>query len=137
MQIKPEYTNISIKKNNLIYPELSYKIIGSAFKIYNKLGWGHKESIYQKSLALELNNLGLKFEKEKFVQTKYDGQEVGREFLDFIVENKIILELKVMPKLGYIHINQVVSYLKSTDLQLAILIYFLKDGVRYRRIINN
>ncbi len=124
-------------ESKLIYPGLSYKIIGAAFKVYNELGWGHKESIYQKALALELSSSGLKFEKEKFVSLQYNNSEVGREFLDFIIDGKVVVELKVVPKFGYVHINQVVAYLKSTDLKLAILIYFLKNGVRYRRIVNN
>lgn len=121
----------------LIHPELSYKIIGATFKIYNNLGWGHKEITYQRALAVEFNNLGLKFEREKFVSIEYDNRKIGREFLDFVVDGKIIVELKVIPKFGYIHINQVVSYLKNTGLSLAILVYFTKDGVRYRRIVRS
>lgn len=121
----------------LIHPELSYKIMGATFKIYNNLGWGHKEITYQRALALELDNLGLKFEREKFVSIEYDDRKIGREFLDFVVDGKVVVELKVTPKFGYVHINQVVSYLKNSDLQLAILIYFTKDGVRYRRILNS
>ena len=126
-----------IKRNDLIEPELSYKILGAAFKTYNNIGWGHKEIIYQRAFAEELNKLGIRYEKEKFIRLEYNGVKLGREFLDFVVENKIVVELKVMPQMGYVHINQVVSYLKSTNLELAILIYFLKDGVRHRRIINN
>lgn len=123
-------------ENKVIYPELSYKIIGAAFKIYNALGWGHREKIYQRALATALEEIGLKFEREKYIKLKYNDKIIGTEFLDFIVENKVVVELKVMPQLGYIHINQVLSYLKSSGLKLAILIYFLKSGVRYRRIIN-
>lgn len=121
----------------LIYPELSYKIIGAAFRVFNKLGWGHKESTYQKALALEFGDQKIKFDREKYLEVRYDNRMIGREFIDFIVENKIIVETKVAPKLGYIHINQVVSYLKNANLQLAILIYFNKTGVKYRRIINS
>ena len=117
----------------LIYPELSYKIIGAAFKVNNNLDWGHKEITYQGALALEFDNLGLKFEREKFVNIRYDDCSIGREFLDFVVDGKIVVELKVTPKFGY----EVVSYLKNSNLQLAILIYFTKEGVCYRRILNS
>ncbi|MBI2591395.1 MAG: GxxExxY protein [Candidatus Brennerbacteria bacterium] len=137
MRIKREYTNASVKKTDLFYPELSFKLIGAAFDVYNKLGWGYQENIYQKAYALTLNDLGIKFEKEKFVAITFNNKNIGRVFLDFVVENTIVVEMKIMPKLGYIHINQVVSYLKNVNLKLAILIYFLKDGVRYRRIINS
>src|SRR3989344_6381045 len=131
MRIKPEYPNI-LKRQDLVYPKLSYEIVGAAFKVYNQLGWGHKESIYQKSFENELKKSGIKFEREKLVSVKYNNQEVGRGFLDFVVDGRIVVEFKVMPKFGYIHINQVVGYLKSINLPLAILIYFLKDGVKYR-----
>lgn len=120
----------------LIYPELSYSILGAAFKVYNQFGWGHKESTYQKAFALTLDSVGLKFEREKYIALKFDNKNIGREFLDFVIENKIVVELKVTPKLGYVHINQVVSYLKNANLPLAILLYFTKDGIKFRRIVN-
>jgi GxxExxY protein len=127
-----------IRKKDLLYPELSYQIIGLAFGVYNEIGWGHKEKIYQDAFAVALSDLGLKFEREKLVKVKYKGKDIGKEFLDFVVDGKIIVELKVRPRFGYVHIDQVVSYLKgSSRLDLAIIIYFLKDGVRYRRIIGN
>jgi len=120
----------------LIYPGLSYQIIGAAFKVFNKLGWGHKEIYYHRALLAELRELGLKVESGKRFDLVYNSKIIGKYFLDFIVNDKIIIELKVKPVLGYIHINQVVSYLKQTKKKLAILIYFTKEGVRYRRIIN-
>ena len=56
--------------------------------------------------------------------------------MDFVVDNKLVVELKVRPRLGYIHIKQVMNYLKVTGYKLALLIYFTKEGVKYRRIIN-
>lgn len=125
-----------LRRKDILHPELSYKVIGAAFSVYNKLGWGHRENIYQGALEVAFKELKLGFEREKFVAVTYNSKIVGREFLDFVVDEKIVVELKVMPKLGYIHINQVMSYLKATNLNLALLIYFLKDGVRYRRIVN-
>ncbi|MEK7612032.1 MAG: GxxExxY protein [Patescibacteria group bacterium] len=127
---------MAVQREDLLYPELSYKILGAAFDVFNKLGWGHKENIYQNALAIAFDEAGIIFEREKFVSTSYNGQQVGKEFLDFVIENKIVVELKVVPKMGYTHINQVVSYLKGTHLELAIMIYFLKDGVRHRRVLN-
>ncbi|MBI3114329.1 MAG: GxxExxY protein [Candidatus Harrisonbacteria bacterium] len=133
MQIKHEYTNTPTE---LIYPELSYKIVGAAFNVYNNLGWGHDEKTYQRALAIELEKAGLNYEREKFVSIDYNGEKIAKKFLDFLVDNKIIVELKIVPKLGYVHINQVVSYLKGTNMKLAIVIYFLQDGVRFKRIVN-
>jgi GxxExxY protein len=71
------------------------------------------------------------------VKILYKDQDVGKYFLDFVVEDKIIAELKVRPKLGYAHIQQVMGYLKATDHKLAILIYFTRDGVKSRRVLNS
>jgi GxxExxY protein len=129
--IKPE-----IKRNNLIYPELSYKLIGMAFKVFNDAGYGRNEKFYQKIFAKELESENLNFDREKLIKINYQGEEVGRYFLDFIIDNKVVVELKVRPRFGYIHIKQVMDYLKTTGYKLAILIYFTRDGVKYRRVIN-
>lgn len=126
-----------VKRKDLIYPDLSYKIIGVAYKVFNELSWGQKEVYYQRAFALELNESGINFQREKSVNLNYQKQKIGKYILDFIIDDKIVVELKVRPKFGYIHIHQVLSYLKNTGLKLAIIIYFTKEGVKYRRIINN
>jgi len=94
------------------------------------------EKFYQKIFAKELESENLNFDKEKLIKINYQGEEVGRYFLDFIVDNKIVVELKVRPRFGYVHVKQVMDYLKTTGYKLAILIYFTRDGVKYRRVIN-
>lgn len=120
----------------IIYPKLSYKIIGIAFRVFNEIGFGMNERYYQKAFAKELEKEKLFYEKEKIVKLNYKQQNIGSYFLDFVIENKIIVELKVKPKFGYVHIRQVLSYLKATGYKLAILIYFTRDGVKYKRIVN-
>lgn len=120
----------------MIYPELSYKIIGIAFKIFNEIGYGPKEKYFQRIFALELLREGMKYKKELCVDLIYQDHSVGKYFLDFVVEDKIIVELKVRPKLGYVYARQVIEYLKRANKKLAILIFFTKDGVKYRRIVN-
>ena len=127
----------NIKRNDLVYPELSYQLIGIAFKVFNDLGWGHKEIYYQRAYATGLEESRIKFEREKCIAIFYGGKIIGRYKLDFVVDSKIVIEFKVRPRLGYIHIHQVLSYLKATNKKLAIVIYFTKDGVKYRRIIND
>lgn len=117
--IKPK-----LKRNDLIYPELSYKLIGAAFNIFNNTGYGMNEKFYQKAFAKELESNGVDFDKEKLVKINYQNKEIGKYFLDFVVDNKIIVELKVRPRFGYVHIKQVMDYLKTTGHKLAILIYF-------------
>lgn len=67
----------------------------------------------------------------------YEGKPITKLFLDFLIEDKIVVEFKVLPKIGYIHIDQVMGYLKATNKKLAILIYFTKDGIKFRRILNS
>jgi GxxExxY protein len=125
------------RRQDLIYPDLSYQIIGIAFKVFNDLRWGHKEIYYQRAYASALEKVKLKFKKERHVVICYKGKVIGRYKLDFVIEDKIVIEFKVRPRLGYIHIHQVLSYLKATNKKLAIIIYLTKDGVKYRRVIND
>ena len=120
----------------LVYPELSYKIIGISFKVFNNLGYGHQEKYFQRAMVLELDKQGIKYEKEKEIKLNYNNQCIGKYFLDFLIENKIILELKVVPNFKHIHLKRTLEYLNATKAKLAILVYFTRDGVRYRRIIN-
>ena len=123
-------------KIDLIYPELSYKLVGSAFKIFNDLGYGFPEKHYQQAFGELLKQQGFAFKREYFVQLEYLGEKIGKYFLDFVVDEKIVIELKVKSKMGYVHIKQVVCYLRSTGYKLAILIHLTRDGVKYRRIVN-
>ena len=122
---------------DLIYPELSYQIIGISFKIFNKLGYGFQEKYYQRVFSKEFDIIGLKYEKEKVIDIKYDNKFLGRYLLDFVVDNKIVVELKVRPRLGYVDIKQTLNYLKTGQYKLALIIYFTKEGIKYRRIINS
>lgn len=83
------------KIHNLIYEELSDKVIGGAYKVYNNLGYGHPEKVYQKSLAVELDNQGIKYKRECYSKILYDGEVVGKYFLDFLIEDKMAVEVKV------------------------------------------
>lgn len=122
--------------SNLIYRELSFKIIGIIFKIYNQLGYGYQEKHYQRALASEFKKENINFSREKEVEIKYNGELIGKYYLDFIVDKKIILELKVLPTFKSSDLRQTLEYLNATKLKLAILIYFTPEGVKYRRIIS-
>ena len=121
----------------VIYLELSYKIIGLAFRVFNELGYGMNEKHYQKAFVKELEQEGINFEREKPVIINYKDKTIGKYFLDFVIDNKIIVELKIRPRIGYTHIKQVFSYLRTTGYKLAILIYFTREGAKYRRVLNS
>ena len=124
-------------EGKLIYPELSYTIIGLAYEIFNEMGYGVRERYYQESYAQALLSKGINFERERFIVIKCKDKTVGKCFLDFVIDNKVIVELKVRPRFGYTDIKQVMSYLKAANLKLAILIYFTREGVKFRRILNS
>lgn len=121
----------------IVFPELSYAIIGAAFRVYNELGWGMTEKEYQKAPANELTALGISFQREVYIPLEYRSTNIGRYFADFIIEKKILLELKVVSRLGYTHVKQVLRYVRRSNLRLGILLYFTKEGIKYRRILNS
>lgn len=126
----------SLKRNDLIEPDLSYEIVGAIFEVYNELGHGLKEITYQRAVASSLKKRGLIFQEQLMCPIKFNGEKVGTRFLDFLVANKIIVELKCGDHLARSHIAQVHEYLKLTNLNLAILATITSTGVRFRRIIN-
>jgi GxxExxY protein len=123
-------------EDKYLYKDLSHKLIGAAFKVYNSSGFGMPEKYIQVAYAEELKNLGLKFEREYYLKLKYSDKIFTKHYADFRVEEKIIIEIKIRPYLGYIHIKQVQAYLIATGDKLAIIIYFTKDGVKFRRVLN-
>ncbi len=122
---------------DVIYKDLSYQIIGISFDLYNKFGYSCREKYIQNAFEVELNNLGIAYAREKCINLYHGGQQIGRYFLDFVVDNKVIVEFKVAPEFQGIHLRQVLEYLYATKLKLAIIIYFTKTGVKYKRIVNN
>ena len=124
------------KVDNFLHEDLSYKIRGACFSVHNDLGGGHKEALYQRALAIELEKLGIGFEKEKTLPVLYKGVNIGVYRPDFVVNKEIIIELKavdIMPKTFEV---QLTNYLKSTGLSLGFLINFGPKKVEVRRRIN-
>jgi GxxExxY protein len=128
---------IELKENKIVFPDLSYKIVGAAFQVFNDLGWGLSEKDYQSALSKELSDLELDFKREVYIPFYYKNSNLSRYFADFIIEGKILLELKVVSRLGYMHTKQILNYLRNGNLKLGILLYFTKEGVKYRRVLNS
>jgi len=121
---------------NLVYPELSYKIVGILFEVHSRLGGGFVEKYYQRAIEKLLKENKLQYRKELMANISFKDDYIGKYFLDFLVENKIILELKSVPKLLPIHFKQVRSYLKVKNLELGILANFRGNKLTYKRILN-
>jgi GxxExxY protein len=120
----------------MIKDELTYKIIGCAMKVHSKLGNGFQEVIYQRCLGIELQKAELTFTREKEQTIYYDGINVGTRRTDFIVENKVIVELKSVIKLEGVHLAQAKNYVVVYDFPLGLLINFGSTSLEYHLIFN-
>ena len=113
---------------------LTGEVIGAAIEVHRVLGAGYLESLYQGALAVELRSRGIRFEKEKIIAVTYKGNPIGESRLDFLIENTLVVELKAVANLTPLHEAQVLSYLKATNNNLALLINFnvtrLKNGIK-------
>ena len=125
-----------IQKQDLIYPELSYQLVGLAYNVFNELGHGHLEKIYQKAYAKELKEAGIVFKEQAPYQVIYKEEVIGNNYLDFLIEEKVIIELKRSDFYSKKYIDQVSNYIKVSNLKLAILINFTTNGVRIKRVVN-
>ena len=110
------------------------QVIGAAIEVHRHLGAGFLESIYQRALSIELDERGISFETKKKVAIVYKHRTLHGQELDLIVEGKVVIEAKAVSQLEAIHVSQLVSYLKATDLRAGLLINFnvpvLKSGIR-------
>ena len=122
-------------ESTLLYEELTYKIRGAAFEVKKQLGLGHKESVYQHALEKEFELRGLNFSREQSIDICYKDQMVGTYRPDFIVENKVIIELKALPEIGKPQVEQLWSYLKGCDYKLALLVNFGSKDLDIKRIV--
>lgn len=125
-----------IFRKDLLYPELSYQIIGILFEVYNQLGPGYHEKYYQRAIAKELENNKIPFAQQVFIPLKFRKEVIGRQYLDFLIEEKIVLEIKKGDRFSKRHIEQIFNYLKATGLKLGILANFGSKSLKFKRIIN-
>lgn len=123
-------------RSDLVYPELCYQIIGILFDVYNELGSGYYEKHYQRAIAIALKQCNLIFKEQVAVPIKYNDNKLGNYLLDFLIENKIILEIKKGEGFARKNIEQIYSYLKASNLKLGILANFTSKGLKFKRIVN-
>lgn len=121
----------------LLHEELTNAIIKTFYEVYNELGYGFLEKVYQNSLYLELKNKGYKVEAQKRILVYYKGIEVGEYYADLIVEDKIILELKAADCIAKEFENQILNYLRGTDCEVGLLLNFGKKPEFRRKIFEN
>lgn len=121
----------------LLHQELTNAIIKTFYEVYNELGYGFLERVYQNSLYLELKSKGLKVEAQKKIEVYYKGIEVGQYYADLIVEDLIILELKAANCIVKEFENQILNYLKGTNCEVGLLLNFGTKPEFKRKIFEN
>lgn len=125
-----------LRRKDLIEPDLCYKIVGVLFEVSNELGPGHKEAVLQKAIATAFRHKNILYKEQVYIPLVFRGESVGRYYLDFLVDNKIVLEIKSGARFSPGNFKQVESYLTTTGIPLAILAHFHQGGVTFKRIIN-
>lgn len=118
-----------------LHSGLTYRIIGAAMTVHSTLGPGHPEEIYQKALECELQLNKIPFESQKAVTIEYKGMRVGLRYLDFLVDDKVIVEIKSVNQLEMLHEWQVLSYFAATPYEVALLINFGQPKLEHRRML--
>ena len=128
---------VQTMNDNLKYGDITDKIIGAAFEVHKSLGNGFQEAIYQRGLAFELEQAGLTFacEVERDIFYKELPEPIGTRRADFVVEGKVLVELKAISKLEEIHIAQLLNYLRAYRLEVGLLLNFGSKSMTFKRLI--
>ncbi len=121
---------------DLIYKEECYKIVGLCMEVHKQLGKGFNEIVYGDALEIELIDNNLKYSREQKFDITYKGNLLPHKYLaDFIIDDKIILEIKAIESLNNAHLKQTLNYLAVSKLKLGILINFGEDSLKYKRVV--
>lgn len=120
----------------VIYKDLSYAIVGILYEVDNELGTGLQEKYYQRAIEKALTKKNIPFKSQVPYEITIRGESIGRYFLDFLIDDKIVLEIKKGRHFSKSNIEQVKGYLHVTQKKLAILANFTPEGVRSMRILN-
>ena len=126
----------TVYKKDLLFPELSYKIVGCAYEVFNAIGGGHKEKTYQNAMRIALREAGMKFTEQHYYPVVFSKIPVERGFFDFFIEESILVELKSLGRFTKGDFDQVNNYLGNSGIKLALLITFGQDEVRIKRMVN-
>ena len=113
-----------MNKSNFIHSEITEKIISCFYKVYNKLGYGFLEKVYEKALLIELERSGLRYSAQKSVKVYYDEFEIGKYIPDVIVEDLVVIENKAAITISAAHEEQLRNALRSTDCEVGLLLNF-------------
>jgi GxxExxY protein len=122
---------------DLLYKNITDSILKSYYAVYNQLGYGFLEKVYQNSMYFELKSLGYKVEAQKQIKVYFKNQLVGEYYADLLVEDKVIVELKACELLMNVHVAQLMNYLKATEIEVGLLLNFGEEPEFKRFIYTN
>jgi len=123
------------ENTNIIYKDLSYKIVELALEVHNELGCGFLEKVYENALMILLDREGISARQQAPADVYFQNQVVGQYFADILVDNKIILELKTVEAIANVHKAQVLNYLRATGIKLGLIMNFAKPRFEYKRMV--
>lgn len=123
--------------HNYKYSDITSKIIGSAIEAHKILGNGFQEVIYQRALVIEFENSGFGYSREHEMSIFYKKVGIGNRRVDFLVESKIMVEIKAIIKLEDVHLAQAINYLEAYDLEVGLLINFGARSLDFKRVMKN
>jgi len=121
--------------NEILYKDLTFKIIGCAMSVHTELGFGFLEKIYENATMISLKEQGIPAEQQISINVNYHGKTIGDFIADILVDKKVILELKSVELLHDVHRAQLLNYLKATGIRVGLLINFGKEKLEYERFI--
>lgn len=121
----------------MLHGDLTDLIIKSFYKVYNSLGYGFLEKVYENALKIELLKLGLKVEQQKNIKVYYESEQVGEYFADLLINGSVIIELKAAENICEEHEAQLLNYLKATEIEVGLLLNFGKEPQFKRKYFTN
>lgn len=122
-------------ESDLLHSELTRKIIGAAMEVHTNLGCGFLESVYEEALAIELDLRKVRYERQKGIDVFYKGLLAKQFVCDFLVGEKVLVELKALKAITGIEEAQVLNYLKTTGLEVGLLVNFGEQSLKYKRLV--
>lgn len=123
-------------KNEYKHSEITAKIIGCAMKVHQRMRNGYQEIIYQRCLCIEFDREGIKYQQEMEMPIFYDGIHVGKRRVDFLIEEKVVLEIKAVSELTDTYLAQALNYLEALNLETGLLLNFGAKSLEIKRIVN-
>jgi len=121
----------------LLHKEITEKVIKAYYKVYNTLGYGFLEKVYENAMAIELSNMGFDIKCQYPIIVFYESKIVGEYYADIVVNNIIVIELKASSALLEEHENQLINYLKATEIEVGLLMNFGKEAEYKRKVFMN